>query len=184
MPSKGKREETSSNNFLIIHKNTSDGFDELCRKIREINQHDKKVCYVCLSKPYTDIKENLNEEHLSCDNMFFIDVLSSPLYSLKPVPNCVFVRGMENLENLRSTVKRAIKKHDCSAVVFDSISALLVYQPSHAIVKFTYNLLSDEACETTKKIYITLNETGIYKDESAKLIKDLHLFADRTIELE
>jgi len=183
MTPKGKNKETASNNFLIIHKHTSDGFDELCKKIREINQHDKNVCYVCLSKPYTDVMENLKEEHLSCDNMFFVDTLSSLSYALSPVSKCLFVRGMENLENLRSTVRKAIKKHDCGTVVFDSISALLVYQPSYAIVKFTHNLLNDEAYGTTKKVYVTLNETGIYRDESAKLIKDLNLFADRTIEL-
>jgi hypothetical protein len=158
MTSKQKIQEVASNNFIIIHKHTLNGFNELYRKIQEINLPNKKVCYVCLSKPYTDLVDNLKEEHLNCDNVFFVDTLSSPSYDLNPVGDCVFVRGMENLDNLRSTIKKAIKKHDCSTVVFDSISALLVYQLPHAIIKFTHNLLIDEAYETTKKVYITLSE--------------------------
>lgn len=183
MKGKQKDREACLNNLLIILRHTTNSFDMLCQKIREINHPDKKVCYVCLSQPYTSIIENLKEEHLSCDNVVFVDALSSPIYTLKPVNNCIFVRGMENLETLKSTVKRVIKKHECGSIVFDSISSLLVYQPSHAIVKFTHELLSDDASKAAKKIYVTLKETGVFKSESTKLINDLNLFADNIIEL-
>jgi hypothetical protein len=183
MASREKNKETNFNNFLIILKHTTNGFDKQCKKIREINTSNRKVCYVCLSEPYTSVIEDLKDENLGCDNVFFVDALSNPLYALKPIHDCIFVRGMNDLELLQRTVKKVIKSHNCSAIVFDAISALLVYQPSHSIVRFTHELLRDESAKETKKIYITLKDTGIFKEESTKLINDLNLFADNIIEL-
>jgi len=183
MALKHKSTGKSCNNFMIILKQSSNGFEKLCRKIREISPPDQRVCYVCLSEPYTDIVEGLKKENLECDNLVFIDALSSPLFALKPVYNCVFVRGMDDLQLLGHTVKKVIKHHECNAVVFDSISALLVYQPSHSIVRFTYDLLTDESSKNAKKVYVSLKEKGVFEEESNKLINDLNLFADSVIEL-
>jgi len=67
---------------------------------------------------------------------------------------------------------------------------LIQYQPysyikkTFDIVRFTHELITDEHQKDINKIFVILEEKGIYAKESKKLINDLNLFADKTFEIE
>ena len=175
--------KTSENRFVILILQGKNYVSSLRKVIKLTKKDGGKICYVCLSKPYHDVIEDLESERIDCGNFIFIDTLSSLQYRLKPVKNCIFVSGPEKLNEIRKAVKKAVQKHNCEAIIFDTISTLLIYQQTHSIVRFTHELLTDESQKETNKVYIVIKEAGVYKDESTKLINDLNLFADKTIEI-
>lgn len=174
---------TRENKFVLILLKNKNYVDQLHNIIKEVKKHHTKICYVCLSKPYTDVINNLKDEKIDHANFIFIDLLSSQHYKLKPVKNCIFVPGPENLKELKKGIKKAVTKNKCEAILFDTISTLLIYQQTHSIIRFTHELMIDRSEGTVNKIYVVLKEKGIYRDESTKLINDLNLFADKTLEI-
>ena len=68
-------------------------------------------------------------------------------------------------------------------VVFDTISTMLIYQNTSNIIKFTHEFLSEER-ENEKILYLVLKHETIPLEENEKLIKDLNMFADKTIDLQ
>ena len=89
--------------------------------IKKIKEHCKNICYVCLAKPYSEVIENLKEQRLYDDNFTFIDVISSMHYPLEPVNNCFFVRGPEQIEEIKKAIKTAVSSKECTATIFDTI---------------------------------------------------------------
>lgn len=175
--------QTSGNKFVLMLLQSKNYAKTLYKAIGNLRKKSIKICYVCLSKPYTDVIEDLKNNRINYEKFIFVDVLSSLNYKLKPVKNCIFVPNPENLEKIRKAIKQAVTKYECETIIFDTISTLLIYQQSHSIVKFTHELIIDKNQETVNKIYIILKEKGIYKEESAKLINDLNLFADNVIDM-
>ncbi|MBW2990740.1 hypothetical protein KY348_03480 [Candidatus Woesearchaeota archaeon] len=175
--------QMSDNKFVLVLLQSKNYADVLYKVIGKVNKNKFNICYVCLSKPYADVIEELKNEKINYEHFIFIDVVSSLHYKLKPIKNCIFIPGPDNLEDLMKAVKKAINKYRCEAVIFDTISTLLVYQQTHSIVKFTHELIMDKNQETVNKIYVVLKEKGLYKDESRKLVNDLNLFADKIIDI-
>jgi len=59
----------------------------------------------------------------------------------------------------------------------------LIYQESFPILKFTHNLTVGKKEENVKKIYLILKKDSIPEEENKKLIDDLKMFADKTLDL-
>ncbi|MFH0869557.1 MAG: hypothetical protein V1866_00690 [archaeon] len=173
---------TSENKFVLVFLQNKNYMKEL-GKIVKPTKSGARICYVCLSKPYSKMMDNLKSEKVNYENFIFIDTMSSPQYKLKPVKNCIFVSGPENLDDIRKAIRKATQKYNCDTIIFDTISTLLIYQQTHKIVRFTHELIADKIQKTVNKVYFVLKETGLYKSESAKLIKDLNLFADKIVKL-
>ena len=172
-------------NKLAIFLLKNNNFAEKTNKvIKRVQDNCKNICYVCLSKPYAEVIDNLKNQGINQDNFTFVDTVSSPHYKLQAIKNCYFVQGLENLKDIKKTIQKAVKKNECTAAIFDTISTLLIYQKTFDIVRFTHELITDEHQNKINKIFVILEEKGIYSEESKKLINDLNLFADKTFEIE
>src|SRR4030042_5097870 len=124
--------KTSENKFVILLLHNKKYASILQKVINLAKKDGGNVCYVCLSKPYHDVIEDLESERIDCGNFIFIDTLSSFQYRLKPVKNCIFVSGPEKLNDIRKAVKKAVQKHNCEAIIFDTISTLMIYKQTHS----------------------------------------------------
>lgn len=175
--------KTAENKFVLLLLQSKNYIASLHKIIKLAKKDDGKICYVCFSKPYTDVIEDFKSERVDSNKFIFVDTLSSPHYKLKPVKNCLFIQDPKNLKEIGKILKRVVNKYKCEAIIFDTISTLLIYQQTHSIVRFTHELLTDESQKEVTKIYLVFKEGGVYKDESTKLINDLNLFADKTIEI-
>lgn len=60
---------------------------------------------------------------------------------------------------------------------------MLIYQQTSSVVKFTHHMLTDEKQENVKKLFIVLKHDTIPMEENQRLIKDLEMFADKTLDL-
>ena len=85
------------------------------------------------------------------------------------------------MAEIRAAVVDAIERRGCSAIVFDTVSTLLIYQQNSSIVSFTNSLLSEKKQENTKKLFIKDDRTS--EGDLDVLTKDLEMFADKKIDM-
>ncbi len=175
--------DITDNKFLLLLLEEAQYTSKLESIIRSVEKSGTKICYICLSKPYLDVVDDLMERRVNVDDFVFIDVLSSHYEIPKPVANCTFISSPDDLEEIRKTIIEAIEKKNCSAVIFDTISTLLIYQQTSSIVKFASNLVAEKRQENTKKLFIILKDDTDSLDDVNMLTKDLELFADKKIDM-
>lgn len=153
------------------------------RKLGEIikfaGKKKTRTCYVCLSRPYTDVVSELGGMGVNTDHFFFIDVLTSHYTEPEPVKNCMFLSSPADLAAVKDAITYAIDKNKCSVLLFDTISTLLAYQQTDSIVKFTNSIVSEKA----GKLFLVLKNEGLPYEDIARLTKDLEMFADKKLDL-
>ncbi|MCD6590869.1 MAG: hypothetical protein J7K72_02760 [Candidatus Aenigmarchaeota archaeon] len=151
--------------------------------LRSLGKLHKKVCYVCLNKPYKDVMEDLKKQKVNINNFFFIDVLSSYYHDRKSSRNCVFIHTPTDFISIINALVKAVKEKGCEVVVFDTISTFLIYKQNYVILKFTHKVLENLKGDS-RNVLITIKGGDLLNEEREKLIKDLMMFANMSISLE
>lgn len=169
--------------FILVILNNEQYIDKLYKTIKSIEKTKNKICYICLSRPYRYVLNDLKKSGLNPNSFFFIDCLSG--YYKKPghVRNCLFLDLPINLESIKKAIDKVVKKEKCSVLLFDTISTMLIYQESFCILKFTHSLIVEKKEENVKKIFIVLEKDTVPQKESKELTADLSMMADKTLEL-
>jgi hypothetical protein len=176
--------EISENKFLMVLLNERQYESKLLEIVRNIDKNHEMICYVCLSKPCLGAIDCLKKFGLNQKKFFFIDTLSSHYEKPKPLENCVFLKEPIKIASIQAAITKAITEKKCSVIVFDTISSLLVYEQAHDIVRMTHNLSVESSSLNVNKVFIVLKENGFEKEYRESFIKDLGMFADRTIQVE
>lgn len=174
-------EDIIKTKFLLVLLDESRYIDKLAEMFKSMEK-DNRICYLCLSKTYDDIVKDLRKKGINTKKFFFIDVLGSHYGKRKSTNECLFLQSPTELADIETAIKRAVKEKKCSVILFDTISAMLIYQETSSIVKFTHNLITSKEQENAKKIFIVLKD-DILKEDNEMLTKDLTMFADKTINL-
>lgn len=175
-------QEIAKNKFLLILLEEKEYAKKLQEIIKSVEKTRTKICYVCLSKPYRDVMEDISKQKINVSDFFFVDVLSSHYREQEPADNCIFVSSPTNLAAVSDAIRKAVEEKKCSVILFDTISTLLVYQETSSIVKFTHCILTDEKQEHAKKLFIVLKGGTMQGKENKTLVKDLSMFADKTLD--
>lgn len=176
-------EEITQNKFLLVLLSEKQYMNQLYKIVKSVEKSKKKICYVCLSKTYKDVLDNLKRENIDTKFFFFIDVLSSHYEKPTPKRNCIFLDSPD-LKSIKEAIANAVEKENCGVLLFDTISTLLIYEGSFSILRFTHSLMIEEKEERVKKVYIVLKKGVVPEEENEKLIKDLGMFADKTLDLD
>ncbi|MFH0929302.1 MAG: hypothetical protein V1818_03030 [Candidatus Aenigmatarchaeota archaeon] len=156
--------------------------NQLNKIVLSVEKSKSKICYVCLSRPYKDVLNELRKNKINTKFFFFVDVLSSHYEKLKSHRNCTFVSSPNNIKMIKRAIENVIKKQKCNVLLFDTISALLIYQESFSVLQFTHGLTNKN--EDVKKIFIALKSDSVPEKENRELINDLKMFADKTMDLD
>lgn len=175
--------EMGKSQFLLLLLEEGMYMDKMVEIAKSMEKTEQKICYLCLSKPYIDVYNDLKNRSIYVEKFHFIDVLTSHYEKKESTSNCTFLDSPTNLNEIRSALSNVIKEKDCSVVVVDTISTMLIYQQSSDIVRFTHEFLTEER-ERNKILYLVLKDDTIPLEENDKLVKDLSMFADNTIDLE
>jgi len=176
-------QEIINNKFLLILMEEEAYLSKLDEIIKSVEKTKTRICYVCLSKPYTDVMEDLKRKGISTSNFFFIDVLTSHYKEPERVKNCIFIPSPNNLTAIQIAIRKAVEEKECSVILFDTISTMLIYQQTSSVVNFTHHLLAEGKQENVKKLFIVLKHDTIPAEENQRLIKDLGMFADKTLDM-
>jgi archaellum biogenesis ATPase FlaH len=171
------------NRFVLVLLNEKQYMDRLNKIVESVERSKNKICYICLSRPYKDVLSELKKNKINTKSFFFIDVLSSHYGKLSPRKNCIFLDSPDDLKSIKKAIGAAIKKGKCSVILFDTISALLIYQENFSILKFTHSLTTESKKENVKKIFIALKDNSVLYRENKELLNDLRMFADKTVDM-
>lgn len=175
--------EITQNKFLLILLSEKQYINKLYEIVKSVDKSKNRICYVCLSKPYKDVMVDLKNNDIKTKFFFFIDVLSSHYEKPGPRNNCIFLDSPTSLNSIKDAITKAIEKRNCSVLLFDTISTLLIYQESFSILRFTHSLMAEEK-ECVKKVFIVLKNGDALREKNKKLVKDLGMFADKTLDLD
>lgn len=141
------------------------------------------VIYVSITKPYDLITDQLDDRGVESDKIFFIDCMSKVKNSGNEVrsENCVFI-DPRNLTNISIAISEAVKylpdEHD-KLVVFDTLSALSVYNDDKPLEKFGQFLTSKIRNWGIKSVILTLEE-----EMNDGAVASISQFCDQTIHVE
>jgi KaiC/GvpD/RAD55 family RecA-like ATPase len=175
--------EIINNKFLLILMEEDAYLSKLEEIIKSVEKTKTKICYICLSKPYKDVTEDLKAKGFDVGDFFFIDVLSSHYRSQKATEDCLFVSSPNDLGGIREAVKKATRDEKCSVILFDTISTMLIYQQTWSVVRLTHDIVTDNLQENVKKLFIVLKGDSIPREESQRLVSDLAMFADKALDV-
>lgn len=153
----------------------------LLELMKYIEKKRKKICYVCLSKPYSYVINDLKEKDTNIDKFAFVDVLSSHYLKHEDRSNCVFVDSPDDLEGIKKAIFNVVTKKDCNIIVFDTISSLLSFNQQDKLLHFTNDLSLD--LKECHKLFLFLKESSILYDEELLFVKDFELFIDETLDI-
>lgn len=176
-------EEITQNKFLLVLLSEEQYINQLIEIVKSVEKSKNKICYVCLSKPYKDVLDDLKKNNINTKIFFFVDILSSHYEKHRSRSNCIFLKSPTDLKVIGDTIKGVIKEKNCNVVLFDTISTLLLYQSSFFILRFTHGLKTEKEQANVKKIFIVLKNDMIPEQENKEFIEDLRMFADKTLDL-
>lgn len=169
-------------NMLLLAVASNEQYaGRLCSLLNSVRGIGKRVCYVCLSRPYRDVQDDLRRENIDTADFFFIDALSSHYEMPGHRRNCIFLKS-PNLAEIMPAVRMLVKKERCRILLVDSVSAMLMYQESFQIISFTHSLTSEKWAGGIRKVFMALKQ-GVLEKENNALINDLKMFADKIVEL-
>ncbi len=175
--------EIRRNKTILVVLDEKQYEDKIIEIVRSLGKVDKKICYLCLNKTYKDMIEDLKNQNIDVKKFFFIDVLSSYYKRQEPRENCIFVPAPTDTVSIMKALTKAVKEKGCEVVVFDTISAFLIYRQNYFVLKFAYKLLQEHV-RAKRKVLITLKGGDLLNKEREALIKDLSMFADVSIVIE
>jgi hypothetical protein len=147
-------------------------YREATGDLMEFSRKFKKTCYVTLNDPYENIKAKAGSA------MVFIDCVTSTIKSPKSEEGVIFVSSPRALTEISIAIKKAIESFKMDFIIFDSLSALLVYEKSLSAMKFVHSMILTLRNAKTSAVLVILKE-----DVSEEVMKDLSMFVDKVVEV-
>ena len=176
--------DITENKFVLVLLSEEQYDAKLAELVKLVEQEHAKICYVCLNKPYKETVEFLAENGLDVERFVFVDVLTSHYKKQSSTEQCIYVEDPSKIDGLQVAINQAVSERNCTIIVFDTLSSLLMYEQTHDIVRLTHHLSTEQKHVDINKVYIVLKEKGNLASYSETLVKDIGMFTDKTIEFD
>jgi hypothetical protein len=126
--------------------------------VANLTARDKSCIIITTNIPSSILTKLYSKNGIPMDKIHFIDAITK--YSLGSipvgVPNTTFTSNPGNLTELGIAISEALKKRkDNTALIFDSISTLLIYLSSPNISKFIHFISNKIRLLDVKGIYLS-----------------------------
>ncbi len=133
-----------------------------------------RICYVSLNKPYSSVLDSIKKNGADPKKFFFIDCTENQ--ADEKAGQVVNVSSPKALTEMSITIGKVLEIGKIEALIFDSLSTLLVYEDPSTIVKFTHSLISILRSKNVSG-FLMCAKSG----QSEAIIKDISMFADRVV---
>ncbi len=144
---------------------------------KQLASNYKHICYVSLNKLYDPLVKGLAANKVDVDKFFFIDCISRGVIKTpEKIKNCEFLSGPQALTEIHISISKNLKAKKSEALLFDSLSTLLIYERETPVTRFVHGLIG-ALREVGSKSFLTVLEG----DTKGELVKSLGMFTDRTI---
>lgn len=179
MPLDLKKDLSKGQTVVLIIPN-----DKYMARISEVAKYMggaySKTCYVSLNKIVVALSRSLDSSGADSKKFFFIDgVTKSANPDAPECPNCVFVSSASALTDLSIAIDDVIKKENADALLFDSLSTLLIYNKDEVVTKFIHNLTNKLQTNGITTIFAALEG-----DMGSELIKEIGMFVDGIVKID
>jgi hypothetical protein len=135
----------------------------------------EKICYITVNDPYESIAGKIGVSGKG--KVFFIDCVTSTIKPPEDKPGVSFVSSPRAFTEISIALKKAMKSEKTDFAIMDSISALMVYEKSVAVLKFIHSLILTCREGTMGAAFVILKE-----DVDSSMLKDLTMFVDKVVE--
>ncbi len=149
--------------------------------VYELNKRNENILYICFAKTFIETEKTLINHGIDTSNIIFIDCISETPKSLCP-GNCCSLQAPD-IDSLLSEITSELKKKDNTFLIFDTVSALLMYEHKSSILKFTNTILSREEMGRINNLYLIIKDAPIKKDDQNDLLNDLRMLTDKEINI-
>ena len=141
---------------------------------RKMGSQYGKVLYVSLNEIYKTLVERLKKNGVDVGKFFFIDAITlTSVRDAEKHGNCIFVSSPNSLIELSLAITQAMNSEKPEALIFDSISTLLIYEKETTVTKFIHSLIGK-----IKAVNVDAYFTALEGDSMSDSIKDLSMFVD------
>jgi len=176
---KNKIEKAIKKNDVVLFLLPNNLYSEKMKNVTKITSMlNKGVCYVTLNKPYKTLLKDFEKNEIDSSRFFFIDCVTKKVKEEKASEQVVYVSSPKALTEINIVMKKVLSAGKIESTIFDSLSTLLVYEGSHAVVRFAHSIISMFRTLGSKGILISLGE-----DLQSELVKDLNMFVDEVLKL-
>ncbi len=149
--------------------------------LAHVNDSIHKPCYVCLSRPYTHVVEDLEKLGIDTKKFFFVDTMSSHYAIPEPSENCAFLIKPYDLSGIKDIIMDAVKERGCSVLIFDNIGSLLAYHNRLPITQFINSMSLEDFGIPIKKMYVMEKNMLDLGGDDKEFVEDVSLLADVTL---
>ena len=144
---------------------------------KQLARDYKHTCYVSLNKLYDPLVKSLQAQKVDVGKFFFIDGISRGVArSPEKIKNCEFLPGPHALTEMNISISKNLKAKKSDALLFDSLSTLLIYERETFVIRFIHALIG-AIRGIGPRAFLTVLEG----DTKSELVKNLGMFTDRTI---
>ncbi len=107
-----------------------------------------------------------------------MDAVSSKIGSVEPDKKAIFISSPQALTELSIAISKGLGLWRADAVLFDSLSTLLVYDGVPSVLKFVHSIANNLRVRGLSCVFTILKP-----DLKKELSKDLGMFADIIVEI-
>lgn len=135
---------------------------------------NRRICYISLNKPYKNLMLTFRGEGMDPSRFFVIDAVTK-LVTPKPREsgNCYYVSSPQSVNEIYTVLSGMLEREEFGAIIFDSISTLLVYENEDVVTKFLHILITKISVTNCDAAFICLRE-----DINSRLLKELNMLVD------
>lgn len=161
-----------SNQISLLFMDTNKYHTQIINLVKSLKNHN--ICFVSLNRTSASLFEDLRKKKINCEHIFVIDGITKTFQNPAPQKNVHYLSGPVALTEISLTVRNCLKDRCCEYVIFDSISTLLVYEPTGGgVVKFITSLMNNIKTVKANAIF-----TALYDDKDKMLIQEAAALAD------
>lgn len=155
-----------------VEKVQSSVYDIISLFVRE----DIPGVFMCLNKPHSSVKQNLDERKINTDKIFFIDCITRALGEKKEGENVLHVQSPADLTGLSIAVTEFLQKIPGSKfMIIDALTTFLIYNQENLVVKFVKSITEQSSKFGVKTVILTPEPRG------GNMINKISLFFDKII---
>ena len=146
--------------------------------LRYFTHRTPRGIYVTLNKPYATLLKSFSKAGISTESVFFVDAITDVPATEEDATHACLGSGID-LTNLGISIAKAIKQtKEDRFLLLDSLSTLLIYYDSKAVVKFAHLLTEKMRSWNSSGSLITV-ETNSERD----VVSQLSPFCDKVIRI-
>ncbi len=174
--------ETNGNSkvslLILENRNYDKGISILLKKMAY--DYEKNM-YVALNETIEEMENRFYEEKIEKKKFVIIDTLTlgSKNVNQKKYENCIFVASPNALIELSLAIMQGINNWKAKAILFDSISTLLIYENEKTVSRFVRSIIGKIRASGIDAYF-----TVLAGDSKKDVIKELRPFFDKANNLE